>query len=300
MKWNSLYYLYEGVALLGILLSWSAIVFTSPPNDPSQWQSFNQNLEMALTRATWDQAESLEIMQLDVSKSGKSREGISRVQRMQKLSERTHAVLQKLEAAKDYVRTLPPDKPIKANDWLLKINQVKVDLDRQIQHLNHSFEDLHVPQFDYIADGTKRNPLYKGLPERDFAHNYFEEVLPAEAMVLLTQKQLVLRRFTSEVIKKTGACSPERYYWRSVKAQAQASVQKVQEGDEYTADLFLGVKMSPTDLQAQLNGRSIIPGQTGVIFKTKGQGHQHQDLTLTFDYKGKRPTFTHRLNYTLK
>ncbi|HAS40102.1 MAG TPA: hypothetical protein DCS93_06460 [Microscillaceae bacterium] len=297
MKWNTLYHLYEGGALLGIMCCWGMIVFTSPANEPTQWQSFNRTLEMASARATWNETKRIQLLQPDISKSGNSREGF----RIEKLSTRTNAVIQYLENTKDYLRSLPPNLPLQGDEWLLKINQAKVKMDDQVSHLRESYEDLQMPQFDYIADGTKNNPLYKGLPDKDFAHNYFEGTLPAEAMAILTQKQLTLRRFTIEVLKKTGSCVIGPWQIEVVRPQAQtpAATYKISVGDEYTADMFIGASARETNPRMILNGKSLSvrSGSANIRFETKEIGPQFWEGKVVYKHKGRYKTITHKVPF---
>ena len=307
MKWNTAYHIYEGVALIVIILSWWMYTTDRVIDNGIHWQSFNHSMEASVQKATITSQKSDSILREDVRKNGNSREGLDRIQRAALLKKRTNAVIANLEKTKNYLKTLPQNSHDQANHWMIRQRtayQIKDELDKYVDWLMKEFKDLNLPKFEKIANGNEENSLYfVWEPDRDFAHNYFKYAIPTEAMAILTQKQLIIKRYESEVLKKLGGGGFYSCCWCGfwkIEASTHTPINTIQVGDEYTADMFISASASKTNPRMTLNGYPITvrDGIGDVQFTAKGRRKQYWEGRITFRKKwGKDTTFMQRIPY---
>lgn len=306
MKWNTMYHLYEGLALLVIGLSWTLVGFTSSKVNSTHWQSFQYDLEASLIDAI-TVAKDREInLYKDVSKQGNPTEGLERIKRVKELTTVTDKLMIKLEEAKTALQQLDPDEYTITYDLMVRMRvacKIKNELDDYVKWLNAEFKDLELPKFEPLAQGNKKNPLYYTIqPDRDFAHNYFSSTSASEALAFITQKQLLVKRYEMEVLKKLSPAYDAVFlgYCNTVQVILMSKNKEVvQAGEMYTADMFIGLYPSFANPQMKINGElwQGYERQVKVEFTTQEAGKQFWEGEITYKHKGKYQTVKHKVPY---
>ncbi|OJJ17892.1 hypothetical protein BKI52_28965 [marine bacterium AO1-C] len=305
MKWNTAYHVYEIIALLLIALSWWSWVTDSGHYETSHWQALNNRLEygLALARTQADKADTT--LRKEVKKTGNSREGLARIKRMELLRKRTNEVMADLHNTIQHLKIMPEDGYRQANDWMVKegaANRTKQILDYYVDWLASEFNDLSLPKFEKIAEGNQENSLYyEREADKDFTHNYFDNTSPEEAIAILTQKQLIIKRYEAEVLKRLGGgcCFCGSWKFNRIDTKTFAPVNTIQVGDEYTADMFIQSSASKANPRMSINQTPLMvkDGQADVAFKAQTIGKQFWEGKITLKIRGRDSTFIHRVPF---
>lgn len=293
MKWNTAYHIYEAGAILVIILSWWLWATDQNINQGIHWQSFDGVMERSLTRGQVASQKAVKDLREDVRKNGNSREGLARIERALVLQKRTQKIIATLDKAKKRLNTMPSGAYCKVSNWLIaqgEAHRIKKKLDQHVNWLNWEHRDLVEP-FEKFAKG---NPA----GNQDFAHYYFEYASPAEASLILSFKQVIIRRYEAQLLKKLGAgdlssgCSIN---W--VEAGVWAPTDIIQAGDTYTADLFISTGARVRDLKMQINQTPLMiqDGQGRVAFQTQGVGRQFWEAKVIWRLAGRDTTVTQRV-----
>ncbi|OJJ17893.1 hypothetical protein BKI52_28970 [marine bacterium AO1-C] len=294
MKWNTIYRIYEGLAVVITLGCWWLYITTQIIDSEVHWQSFNSAVERYVNKACKASVDADSMLKADVRKNGNSREGIERIKRAALLQERTNEVMKALETTKNHLKAMPAGARRKASNWMVsqgEAHRVKEWLDKYVTWLSEEFKDLTLPKFEKIAEGDEENALY-------FAHNYFAYTSPAEAVTVLSHKQSIVKRYESEVLKKLGAgdiTGSFVCYW--LRPGVFASTKIIQVGEEYNADMFIEISASRANPRMSINQTPVMvrDGQGQVVFRAQGVGKQFWEGKIRARVYGKDSTFVHRV-----
>ena len=293
MKWNTAYHIYEAGALLVIVLSWWLWATDQMVDQEVHWQSFDGVMERSLTKGQVASQKAVKNLKVGVRKNGNSREGLARIERALLLQKRTQKIIAMLDKAKKRLNTMPSGAYRKVSNWLIaqgEAHHIKKKLDQHVNWLNWEHRDLVEP-FEKFAKG---NPA----GNQDFAHYYFEYASPAEASLILSFKQVIIRRYEAQLLKKLGAgdlsscCVDHR-----IEAGVWAPTDIIQVGDTYAADLFISSWIHLPYLRMQLNQTplTVADGQGRVAFQTQGVGRQFWDAKIIWRLTGRDTTVIQRV-----
>lgn len=303
MKWHTIYNMYEGVAILAIVACWGTITFVAKPDYSAQMLPITQAMSTSLQHRTKAMLKAGKELRKDVKRNGNSREGLERIKRVRVLQQRTNKLIQKLEGWKMPLQKYRNDgKTVVAKMMLdgAKGYELKQQLDTYVNWLTKEFIDLDLPKFEKLAEGNEKKALYDNdwiKISKDFAHLHFEHVSPAIALGILTEKQLEIKRYEAEVMKKigVGGFSSCCFCFDRIEPFVIVPSRTVQIGDEYTADLFITGKLvrarSPWTKVRMLTNKTPVPVKDGTLeltFSPGGTGTQYWTGKITYqtiDYK---------------
>ena len=303
MKQNTIYHIYEGVALLVTGLCWWFLLNPSPHVVAHHWQSLSHTLESINLDAQAASEEGIFNLREDTRRSGDSQYGLAIVKRTQLLMKRTNQLVAKLEEAKGFLQQLDPKECITTQRFMIRSGlayQLKSELDGYTQWLQNEFEDLKLPQFASLAEGNQENPLYYASePDKDFAHNYFESTSASKAIALINQKQAEVRRYGMMVFRRFwddrggSICGGHD----GVEVQIRQLNMAIPVGEEYTADLFIGQPFYEAYPKITFNGHPLVvsSNMAEVNFLAQKVGKQFWESKVTYRHKGRCHMMTHKI-----
>jgi len=305
MKRNTIYHIYEGLALILTCLSWWAFFYSAYTVETTHWQSLSHTLETIHANAYTASQDALISLRKDVRKQGNSREGLERVKRAELLIKKTNGIFTKLEEAKGYLQKLDPAEQATTERFMVRSGfayQLKANLDDYTRWLQNEFRDLDLPKFAPLAEGNEKNPLYQiSEPDRDFAYNYFASTSATEAMALITQKQTEVKRYEKAVLGKLwnepGFFSCYGCGWIGLKLWQTNYIIPV--GETYTAAMFIGRAVSEANPQMMMNNQflTIWNGTTEIGFETQKTGQQFWEGKIVYKHEGRYKTVTHKVPF---
>ncbi|OJJ17898.1 hypothetical protein BKI52_28995 [marine bacterium AO1-C] len=305
MKWRIFTYLYEGIACLLIAVScWDMWFTTNDLQSSAQLSLIKQTLERGVDESYLRLQEDYVDRKRDVQKQGNSRVGLEYLKRLADLDSLVNGVLQPIDDLKDALEQLPTRDQLAVKRLMIdqeNAYHLKEKLDRFVDQLQENYKDLSLPTLDKFAEGTQHNPLFKGEPDKDFAHLYFDGANPVLASALLSQKQRIALIYANAVSKKLGWGDITRSFNRfhRVEAGVKAETTMVQEGEVYRCDLFISQYQSLEGLRLFQNNRRVrhFYGKKEVKFKTKEPGKKLWEARFTYRQNGKDTTITHQVGY---
>ncbi|OJJ17889.1 hypothetical protein BKI52_28950 [marine bacterium AO1-C] len=202
---NKMYLTFEILALLVIAWVWGDML-QGAPKFSEHFTALQSAEDYGLRQAKLRAKEQVKDLRQDVRKQGNSREGRERIKRAEQLLEHTQQVVAFLEGVKRQLNKLPRNR---VNDWMIeqkKAYEIKDTLDKYVKWMVKEYKDLTLPELNALAKSNKATPLYsKKESDKDFAHSYFENASKVEVKAFLSQKQLVVKQYEAEVLKKLGA-----------------------------------------------------------------------------------------------
>lgn len=282
MNWNILYRIYETLTQLVIAVCLIFMFFVSPTTYNELFEDLQVNLDIGLKAAQTGANEAIEGLKIEVKKNGNSREGLERIQRAEALNKKTDSLISYLKHVKDNL----PNKAV--------THKTTKALNIYTTWLNQEFKDLDVPRFGKLTKGNAHKALYDKdwfFKEKDFVHTYFANTTVAAANALLTQKQLTIKRFESEILKKMGASSYWLYVRRYVywNLQVLPTTNTVQAGDEYMADMTTMAYAGNVKPRFSM-GNTPLPvadGRSTVVWQPKKTGKQYWKAKFVFKLSGR-------------
>ncbi len=305
MKQNTIYHIYEGMALLVTGLCWWFFLNPSPQVVAHHWQSLSHTLEAINLNAQTASEEQIFNLREDIRRSGDPPYGLAIVKRTQLLMQKTNQLVVKLEEAKGFLQQLDPEERITTQRFMIRSGlayQLKGELDGYTQWLQSAFEDLKLPQFAPLAEGNQENPLYYASePDKDFAHNYFESTSASEAITLINQKQAEVRDYRMMVFRRfwddsgISICGGHG----GVEVQIRELGGAIPVGEEYTADLFIGRPFYEAYPKITFNGLPLVVSNNmaEVNFLAQKVGKQFWESKVTYRHKGRRHTMTRKVPF---
>ena len=291
----------------------------------------NSALEHSLANAKSASDGALKALKADVKKNGNSREGLDRIKRAELLKKKTAEILGEIDKIKQTLinkagdgldpkthTVKNPKEEGKVGEIMIGASKdgegykLKKKLDGYVSWLGTEFKDLQLPKFEKIAEGNENNPLYAGDPVqsgKDFPEANFGHTPVVAALAVLTQKQSVLLRYESEVLKKLGAGDlTADLKFDKVEAGVSVEAKTVAPGDEYVASLFISASASKANPRMTYNGSPITvkDGKGEVRFKVRDPGSYKDGRakgkwsgSITFKNKGRDTTFKVEEEYTI-
>jgi len=291
----------------------------------------NSALEHSLANAKDASDNALKALKADVKKQGNSREGLDRIKRAELLKKRTAEMLGDIEKIKSKLindagdgldpkthTVKNPKEEGKVGEIMIGATKdgegykLKKKLDSYVKWLGTEFKDLTLPKFDPIAEGNANNPLYAADPVqkgKDFSEANFGHTPVVAALAVLTQKQSVVLRYESEVLKKLGAGDISAdLKFDKVEAGVSVEANTVAPGDEYVASLFISASASKANPRMTYNGSpiSVKDGKGEVRFKvrdpgsyTDGRAKGKWKGSITFKSRNRDTTFLVEKEYTI-
>jgi len=305
MKWNTAYHIYEVLALTIIALSWWSWATDQSHYYTTHWRALGHSLEYSVQHAQMRTDRADARLREDVKRMGNSREGLDRIKRVELLRKRTKDVMMALQHTKEHLKKMPTNAYHQTSDWMIKkeiAQQTKQKLDQYVYWLSQEFKDLSLPKFDKLAEGNQENPLYYAREaNKDFAHNYFDHTSPAEVIALLTQKQLTVKRYEEEVMKKLDSgCCCAYLSFDKFGAAVYAPLNTIEVGQEYTADMFINLLTGEFNPRMVAQNQPLIVRQdkANVAFKATKIGKQFWEGRFILKTRGDRDTsLIHRVPF---
>jgi len=306
MNWNSTYYVYEIIAILAITICLGMAVFQKENHYDEDIKQLYFVLEAAKNKASLNKNHPLvkkfakQVRQEDL--------GHQFLPRFQQARLEAQSVIGKLEKHKKYLNQYAYDATQPVAQYLIRerngytIQQV---FNQYIDHLNDHYKDLSLYKFHKIPLNNKDHVLYSkrwGFVEKDFVHYTFEGATVAEALTMITQKQMILLRYAQEVLKRlsfgpTYSCGPFGF---SIGVSSLQDV--VQVGDTLTMEMFVGLPIGHW-YYAEINGKQV-RFQEGkyvqVAFEATGQGKQYWTGKINYCEDGIEQTKTFKVPYWVK
>lgn len=293
MIWNTLYRIYEGIALLVILTFLGFMVFT--PSLAVYYSGIFEDfrIEMEASQKASEIVSNNVAKQLkkNIQSKGNSLEGLKGVERAKLLKEQTGKMIAYLEKTKDELEASGSKYAHKVMIEQGQGAKLEARLNKFVAWITTAFHDLDLPELTPLAKGNANNALYQKdwyFREKDFAHTYFSHTPIAIAKALLAQKQLAVRRYEREALKTIlFAYTPRnnRCCIGCLSIMAVAPTKTIQVGDEYTADMVLDDATLTRQRHYYMN-KDMLPSkkeQAKLVFKTTGKGTKYWEAT--FKYK---------------
>lgn len=192
---------------MGLLLSIGACQTSQPP---IRQYALLHALEYNLASAKRASDGVLKELKADVKKRGNSREGLERIKRAEQLKQRTAQMLGELDKIKQFLISKAGDgidpkthmlkRPLNTGTTRQIMKKETPALSKRLNaytlFITVEFKDLMLPKFDNLGDGFDGYTFYE---------INFKKANLIEVLTVLTQKQSVVLRYESEVLKKLGA-----------------------------------------------------------------------------------------------
>lgn len=291
MKWNTLYRVYEIAGILTTLICWWVLAFTSNTAYNAHFIDLYHTLEQRLAEAKAETMKANSLLMRDVRRNGNSREGLDRIKRAKLLQKKTSAAIKEFEKTKNDLNNIIEKDEHWVRYLMLKKNKAQYLRSMTVKYLtwlNREFKDLDIPKMNtWIQEnGTGR----------EFTPAYVDNSHPVATITLLAQKQITLKCYEMEVMKKLGAydmtVSTEHAGWFRI--ALIPVLNQIQVGNEYKADLFVNRPASRSRPRMKLNGLPvpIIDGRAAIKIKASKTGLNHHQGSITYRNKNKQDSTT--------
>ncbi|HAS40104.1 MAG TPA: hypothetical protein DCS93_06470 [Microscillaceae bacterium] len=289
MNWRIIYYIYEGLAILIILLvSW--LWWSEPTIDSGNyWSSYNASLEQSVQRATLVAHQADSTLRANVKDQGHSREGLDRIQRTGLLQKRTNRVIALLENAKKQLKNLPSNTRRSTSRLLIDqamAYRIKDSLDSYVDWLNDDFKDLIEFKFEPLAHHDPSQDWYYPWESiMDFPKRYYRYTLPAEAVTILSVQQTKITHYEEELLARLVGGSMDAYCgFDKEEPGVFVPLRTIEVGNTYTADMFIGASASKYYTRMTYNGRPITvkDGKGEVLFTVQQKAKKYWKAGFTY------------------
>jgi len=222
-------------------------------------------------------------------------------------------VLGEIQQHKNYLTNYPLDNQKVVARYMLREQngyKLKTLLDGLVDSLGVYFKDYYLPKFHKFAEGNAHHPFYHNdawARAKDFPHANFENATVAQALALLTQKQMVVLRYAGYVLKHLQLDDYPTYHpgWlKGIRVMDQST--QVQVGDTLKADMLLNIqnRLIPRGqgYYVEVNDQIIYPKEleVPVRFRVLGQGKQQWTGKYHFCYFDKDTTVVFKTPYWVK
>ncbi|HAS40112.1 MAG TPA: hypothetical protein DCS93_06510 [Microscillaceae bacterium] len=269
MNWNTTYHIYEGIALLWIMITWGSIAFKTAPAYDADLQSINGTLKQILSNEDQKHCNWLENLCIDVDRQGNSREGLDRIKRANELENRLNRVHTKIRNTRKQIeQTQSVTNTVLTPE---KAQQIAQLLNTQVSWMNTEFKDLSLKHpFEHIV---KTDHL-----------THFTNTTKTAAQSLLLTYQLQLKEYESEVLRKLGAQDFSFSYGCGFTGPSVISPSNtIQVGDDYIAEIFDNHQFQRIfSLKYFVNNQLLTDRYESFKFKTQGVGRKHFNITVQY------------------
>lgn len=297
MRWNTIYYIYEMVAILMIAACWGVMAFIGSPEYDSQFADIRPVMErgLALAKTQIENADS--ILVSDVRRYGNSADGLDRAGRAKLLQKKTSLLIDQLEQTKNKLEGVIDEDKKWVCYLMLETKQATMLKNATAQHikwLQTEFYDLDIAMKTWSQD-NKTN--------KDFTSAHFNNSKPVAVITMLAQKQLKLRHYEATIMRKLGVRELECKWWSHIyDPLVVAPLKYIQAGEEYVADLFVGKSASGSSRMTVNNVPvAVKDGVAEIEIKPKGSGLKHWQGTILYQNKNKKDSKAYfNLSYWVK
>jgi hypothetical protein len=264
---------------------------SSSLDDYRLWE-LNQELENSL-EAYRDESESLLAQfKKEVEKAGNLAEDRAEIHQLEDFKQQASRLIGVIDSLKINLKT-KADHQLAATSQVRRLllgedgKQLATKLDSFQHYLSHKFQYLELKKADFA-------PLID--TRQDFAQKYFAHINLAEALVLLTEKQLQIVKNEHIILRKIQKNMPE-------KITPLISVRNNQPklGTWYETEvILLRLNEQKNPFRMKVNGQNIPVDKYGigkVKFKPEGVGKQTLKMEIKVKNRGRDTTFTLEKRY---
>lgn len=310
MNWNTIYHTYEGIAILLMVTCFGGIIGNSATHHTQDTQHLYETLEKAKNMVSLNNDHPT-IMKFikDVSQEDKGYQYVPRFQQIRRLANQVMAFL---EQHKKYLAKHPMNTTQPVTQYMLKKRKgydIQQTLNDYVNALNEDYKDILGYKLSKIALGNKNLPLYQQswwFVEKDFAHLNFENTTVAEALTVITQKQMVVSFYAKEIIRRLES----RPFWytcafKSLMVGVSSIRNHIPVGDSLDMQIFAGESLYPRRnswYYIEINGqkRRIGNGFIPVNFTVTGKGKKYWGGKISYCEEGVEHTKTFKVPYWVK
>ncbi|WP_045113615.1 hypothetical protein [Microscilla marina] len=293
MNWNTIYRIYEVLAICLVVICVGLMAFTPPFAYQTTFNILQTTLNEDIKDSKAYLITAIKNLKAEVAKFGNGRDGLSRLKRAKLVQSTTQKVMQALYQ-------------IEKNNHQPQIvkQQVYQVMNAHVKWLNKEYEDLDKPHFTLPFDFPLKTPTLG-----QWVTHFFDTTTSASLKAWLAQQRLSLLHYQSQVLYFLGAFYPnidisEAFPFNLAPSPitVTAPTSWVRVGDTYTADMFWITHWHYASLITKMYYNNKITGDGAVRFEVPPRGKQYWEAKFryyTVDGK-KDTTIVQKVYYEVK